>query len=386
MDAERHSAYTRLAGVASACMVGLILTAGLWPFHVPHNRVYWLSANSGLKFGGHGSAVSRGSIQARHSVNSSGTLEILLEPASSEASGTILGFDASEHPGEPLSLHQRQDALVIRRNNVDPKGISRTALIIVGDVFRRGVPVLITASLDERGTAVYINGVLKNWSPLSRTWNDLTGRIVLANSPTVDDSWSGTIRGLAIYPQPLTGRRARLDYMWWTGREKLAIPTESQADALYLFDEGNGVVVHNRMNQATDLIIPASYFVLHPTFLRAPWSGYHALWSYWQDVIVNIVGFIPFGFCVCAYLWLKQPARYPGWTVVALGTLTSLTIEVLQRFLPTRLSDATDVITNTLGTVIGAIACRMIGKLLQLPRPKEGGRESEIVVAPVTST
>lgn len=353
--------YVRALGALCACVLCLILTAGLWPFCAPKNDVEWLKSGDGLKFGRYGSVVSSGAIRGGNQSSASGTLEVWLEASRSESSSTILSFDESAHPGEPFSLHQFGNSLVIRRNNVDPNGISRTALFTVDGLFQRNKqPVFVGITLNERGMSVWVNGAVAKSFPLSGTWNDLTGRIVLANSPTASNSWAGKITTLAIYQQELTASRIAADYANSRANRKLILERDETAVALYLFNEHEGTVAHNSLDAATDLVIPTRYFVLHPEFMRTPWTEYRRSWGYWEDVVINIAGFTPFGFFVFAYLALLQGGKHPAALTVGLGLLTSLSIELLQAFLPTRDSGMTDLITNTLGTAIGVMICRSV--------------------------
>jgi VanZ like family len=358
---QASGTYRKTLGALCVCVVCVILTAGLWPFWAPRNNVHWLQTGDGLEFGHHGSAVSAGAFRNGNETNTSGTLEIGLNAARSQNGGTILSFDASSHPGEPFSLQQFGNSLVVRRNNVDAKGVSRTALMSVPGLFRSSPqPLFLTITLNKRGMSTYVNGLLAGVFPIVGTWNDFTGRLVLANSPTAHNSWLGKINRLAIYRQELAPGQIAGDYASWIGKRKPGLEIEEAPVALYLFNDHEGRVAHNSVDGATDLVIPPRYFVLHPQFLSTPWREYHRTWGYWQDVLINISGFIPFGFCICAYFSLVRWTRRPATATVVLGLLTSLTIELLQVLLPTRSSGMTDLMTNTLGTALGVMIYRSV--------------------------
>jgi VanZ family protein len=75
------------------------------------------------------------------------------------------------------------------------------------------------------------------------------------------------------------------------------------------------------------------------------------------DSVVNILGFVPFGFLFCAYIHDIPPhsAARAILGAVIVGALTSLGIELLQIFLPSRDSSLLDLLNNTLGMTLGSV-------------------------------
>ncbi len=349
--------YRKVMGVLSVCTLGLILVAGLWPFHAPRNEVSWLDTEDGLRFGHHGSILSANSFHPKISNDdSSGSLEIWLEPALSRGRRTILVCEDSRSTGASFSLEQSGERLIVHRRNIDGNHTIRTAEFLISGALQTKKRVFVTVTLGPLDTSVYLNGVhAGNSQLLGEPTSNFAGRIVMGNSLSASDSWSGKISGLAIYKQRLSSTRVSEHYQDWIKNHQPMLTRDDQPAALYLFNEREGNVVHNQLSSARDLTIPTQYFVLQPAFLSLPWRHYHPTWSYWGDVGINIVGFIPFGFFLVAYLSTLRVPVNPATTTVVLGFLTSLTIEVLQAYLPTRDSGMNDLMTNTIGTAIGVL-------------------------------
>jgi hypothetical protein len=329
----------------------------LWPFHAPKNQVSWLSNSNGLHFGQYG--VVFGSLASSVSGSKDGiscSVEIWVQPDHSDIGGTILAFYKPENRNVAFSVHQSIDDLFLQRVVVDQQRPKKSK-VYIGHIFRKNNPLFVTLTSSAQGTAVYLNGSLVRALPrFGLSSEDLTGQLFAGNHPLVENGWQGQLRGLAIYDRALSETQVLQHYNAWTANQNAEIKNEGSI-ALYLFNEGSGTIVHNQTNAETDLRIPEHFFVLHAPFLETPWDEFQPSWSYWKNVMINIGGFVPLGFFFCAYFVSVRRLNRAALATIVLGGVVSLTIEVSQAFLPTRDSGMTDLITNTLGTGIGAMLC-----------------------------
>ena len=122
------------------------------------------------------------------------------------------------------------------------------------------------------------------------------------------------------------------------------------------------------------LIVYALLVIYSSGFPFSGWRDNGLLpWSYlvdpmphywtWFDLVVNVIGYVPLG-------GLSVLALYPRvrgvWAVLitsALGILLAVTLEALQSYLPSRVPSNLDLMTNSLGVIVGALS----GTLLYSP-------------------
>jgi len=370
----------KLLGVACGLVLASMLVAGLWPFHSPRNRVTWFAGGNGLHFGRHGVVLSSGKLKATNMpADAPCSLEVWLEPDRTAGGGTILAFYAPENPRQ-FSLHQSITDLDLQSDFRHGRFRTQTTKLYIGDIFRRGKPLFVTVTSKGGRMSVYIDGALTGSTPkFPLSSQGFDGKLVIGTLPRSDDSWSGLLRGLALYEHDLSPAQVLHHYNTWVEKGRPDVSEDDRAVALYLFDEHAGHVIHNQVPSTTDLYIPDRYLVLDQIFLEPFWQEYRPNWGYWEDVLINIAGFVPFGFLACAYFSLSRRIKTPALSTILLGFTVSFTIESLQAFLPTRDSGTTDLITNTLGTCMGVWLYRLsfwrvlVAKIwTQLPSSKLG--------------
>jgi hypothetical protein len=343
-----------LIPIGCIAVLAVILCLGLWPFHAPKNDVIWLKDRNGLTFGDYGTVMSTETFRPTGARGLGAcTVEISLEPAITDYGGTILSFyTRNQLPG--LSLHQSLSDLVVQSGN----GKQRT---YIADILYRGRPVFVTVTSGAHGAHIYINGILsKSLARFQISPSACTGLLILGDGPWQQDTWSGQIRGLAIYYDELSADALLQHYWAWIRKGQPEIAQNVDTAGLYVFDERAGNVVHNLAHPGANLNIPDTYVVLDQILLEPFWDEFNLSWGYWKNVLKNIVGFIPLGFCFYGYFSLVFRFKRARLITVILGAVVSLMIELLQAYLPTRQSGTTDLMTNTLGTYLGILSYRSL--------------------------
>jgi len=339
------------------CIFCVMIVAAFWPFNFrPANHVTWLSGEKkGLRFGGGGIVLSPKNFEFKDSQSPAGvSLELWLEPSQDMYSCALLSFSSAENP-DRFRLRQSHDFLLILQQPIPGSRHSGMTWLWVPDVFYVRKRRFMAISSGASGTTVYLDGVPAEHSSTFKIHPEgFSGQLILGASPTVYDTWRGKLLGFALFGQELTPSQISEHYRaWLDGRSDVV--ENSQPVALYTFEERTGNIVHNQITSGPDLTIPGRFQIPYKPFLKAPWDEFYPNFAYVREVFINIVGFIPFGFFFCMFFSSGQPSRKTIIATVVLGTLFSITIEVLQGYIPMRDSGTTDIFTNTLGTALGVL-------------------------------
>lgn len=93
-------------------------------------------------------------------------------------------------------------------------------------------------------------------------------------------------------------------------------------------------------------------------FLLAPWPRYYRI----EDIVLNVLGFIPLGFVLTAAWPEHWPRPRAAMLSILLCALLSLSLETLQTLLPTRVASNIDLGANIIGGALGALLGAALGR------------------------
>jgi hypothetical protein len=335
------------------------------------NNVAWIDGENGIRFGHYGIAYTDSAFPMKASSSETNDLSLELAIRPDDSKDDRFKILLSIHAGkdsEQLLVGQWRSSLIVM-NGDDYNGSKRIPKIGVHKALPpyRNAFINITSSTD--GTHVYINGLLREFN--SRLMLKIPNKtadavLVLGNSPYGRHSWTGDIYGLAIYEHILNPRDTASNFNQWSQQHVFSFPRNIDPKVFYAFDDKSSFNTSDNGFQSDHMVIPSRVKILKKEILVAPWNEKRLDRQLVQDMVMNLVGFIPPGFFFFA-LMINLGGFYEkhGFLLtVCTCFIMSLIIELTQAWIPSRSSQSLDLIFNSLGGCLGAIFYRLYQNVL----------------------
>lgn len=132
------------------------------------------------------------------------SVEVWLERDVADVSKTILAFYSPENPLQ-LTVHQYYALLILQCERENKPRRTEMIEIINARSLLSDVPFAVASGPQE--TSIYFDGSLARKFAWFRMANDCRAQLVIGTSPVTDNSWTGILRGLAVYEWALTAAR-----------------------------------------------------------------------------------------------------------------------------------------------------------------------------------
>lgn len=323
------------------------LIAGLWPFNFfSKNETFFDSSEKCLSFGVLSSAyLETSSVRNSFLENYRDFIQIdfLIKPSSISTNSIPYILCFSNNQNETIVVGQWKSGILVRLTKSD---LITTELWKDSTIsFSEKTLISLRYKLDT--LFIYIEDNLIDCKKVKIDWSSFFVHgtpLVIGNSDYGDHQWTGDLYNLFIFYECTSA--------------KFSFQNEIKPDTLhsnvFLSFCRNG----NRNQSGYHLQILTPHFFSPPyrKTLTPPWKDFHAEFYYFADVFLNLTAFVLLGF------FTTPIASYLGFgprnaVIAALinSLLMSLTIEMLQPFLPSRTSQLSDLFFNTLGGLIGAL-------------------------------
>ncbi|HLX96652.1 MAG TPA: VanZ family protein [Verrucomicrobiae bacterium] len=360
----------RWFGWLSLGIVAGYFVVGLWPFDFrPHNRVHWLGTYPGLHFQPYSIAYDPAPLPATPGSGTAGTpanftveLRVVTHR---EPANNVFNIVTIHNPRLPLDfvLGQWKQDFLLRATTWQPQPKDTIREVGVYDALPEQAARFITVRGDGTGIDFYMDGAAAgHFSQFILNARALDGQLILGNNASGKTPWTGWLLGFALYNRALNPAEiARHHTLWARGqaRQLMRVPGLT---ALYLFDEGRGSQAKDDSGNGHRINIPVIFQPIHRDLLLPPWKDVSYNRPDYSDIAINVLGFLPFGFCFFLYRHARKPHRLVANALLAVlaGITISLTIEIIQAWLPNRTSSMNDFLTDTAGTLLGVALALVI--------------------------
>jgi hypothetical protein len=230
------------------------------------------------------------------------TLELCVRPQSEP--GNMIARIVSLYDGrerEVFLIGQWRSHLIIRTRAPGSTGPLGFREIGLKNVLAKGDKRFLTIVSGKEGTLISIDGVKEKYFPrfaLLSGEEENSGVLVLGNSPDGHSAWEGDLLCLAIYNRLLEAEEISRHYQNWGQFGNPLAAQETEPVLLYLFADRKGAIATNERNSSYNLLIPEVFHVLQRKILVLSWEEFRFDRSFVKDVVINILGSVPFGFFI----------------------------------------------------------------------------------------
>ncbi len=259
---------------------------------------------------------------------------------------TIATFSSGDSQSQLAVAQWRRQLIVMNGDNYShSKRRPRLTTEITDDADRF---VFLAIRFGPGFGELFIDGV--RTSAVNSTFNlppdETTLRLILGDSLELKNAWSGRIAGFALFQDRLPEAELARAWQYWSAHQRFSLAAPAAASVYYNFAEPAGAEVVDLSSRGNDLLLPQIRRPLQPDFASLSLQP-----SSPQDMMVNALGFMPFGFLLA---WvLGSGSRLTGGrmliVVIVVSGVLSGAIEVSQAWLPARTSSMLDLIFNISG-------------------------------------
>ncbi len=341
---------------AIPCLYVLILLAGtMWPYNFRQENGVIPGRAEGMVFDPPATAYASGAGSKLGGLTSF-TILVSLTPHGYESNGyaRILTWSLDDDRRN-FMIGQWNESLVFK---LKMSGRDKPIHFETEGVFIKDRKTTLAIAFDGERLLLYKDGMLRRarrTAPLTPGPWEGTYPLVVGSEGNGKSPWKGSVERIAIFDRLLSRQEIStsagpdgaggLDPL--IHYDLTGAPRTRTRHAMEMKDSGRP--------PAADLFVPARFAPFQRTYLGSVSLKWEDLRHEWDDILLNIAVFIPLGVILFGFLfrWGVRPGLALALAVMA-GFLLSLSVELLQAWLPTRNSSLMDVITNTLGTAVGA--------------------------------